>query len=521
MNIKSKKGFTLIELIVVIAVIGILVLLAMPKFLGYTEKSKVTVIRHDIKVAEGKMTEMLMHGDEVFINEDGNNNEDWDEDYVNEDNLVQLIEDGKLFETKGLVDKEILDLDEDEYVDLSIFKIIPHSMRVDIGTNLPGDFYANAGGKVYYEREKGTTVSNGNSENEVEFAGLIFEYTYDDDTMEATVIGFTDEYKQVAPTGNNKGTVKIPETTEHNGDDYTVAIIGHRAFWWSVDLDDLQATQIFAVEIPNTIHTIESEAFYQNALKSLAIPNSVTFIDDKAFDSNQIATLNIGTGLREIGWKVFSKNKLTKITIPDNIIEICGDAFSENELYEVRIGKNLEEITQGAFSGNDNLQNYIIDGTNQHFSSEGGTLYNKDKSILITGTGSTVINKNVKEIADYAFNNLWLTSIEIPEGVEVIGEWAFAKNRLTELVLPNSIITVKYAAFNANRLESVVFGTNLQTIEDSAFGGTGNIITSITIPANVNLVSYSIKPNFFNKYKGSKLAGTYTAPGHNGTWTLQ
>lgn len=36
----KKKGFTLTELIVLIAVLGILVLMAAPKFLGYTADAK-------------------------------------------------------------------------------------------------------------------------------------------------------------------------------------------------------------------------------------------------------------------------------------------------------------------------------------------------------------------------------------------------------------------------------------------------------------------------------------------------
>lgn len=47
---KNKKGFTIIELIVVIAILGILVLLAAPRFLGYTKNAKVATMQADAKV---------------------------------------------------------------------------------------------------------------------------------------------------------------------------------------------------------------------------------------------------------------------------------------------------------------------------------------------------------------------------------------------------------------------------------------------------------------------------------------
>ena len=52
MKKKHEKAFTIIELIVVMAVIGILVLLAMPKFMGYTEKAKITEIKSNTKQVE-------------------------------------------------------------------------------------------------------------------------------------------------------------------------------------------------------------------------------------------------------------------------------------------------------------------------------------------------------------------------------------------------------------------------------------------------------------------------------------
>lgn len=47
---QDEDGFTLIELIVVMAVIAVLVLLAAPRFLGYTKDAGVTAMKQDIKV---------------------------------------------------------------------------------------------------------------------------------------------------------------------------------------------------------------------------------------------------------------------------------------------------------------------------------------------------------------------------------------------------------------------------------------------------------------------------------------
>jgi len=49
---KNKKAFTIIELIVVMAIIGILVLLAMPKFMGYTKEAKFTKFISNTKQIE-------------------------------------------------------------------------------------------------------------------------------------------------------------------------------------------------------------------------------------------------------------------------------------------------------------------------------------------------------------------------------------------------------------------------------------------------------------------------------------
>ncbi|HHT98009.1 MAG TPA: hypothetical protein GXZ90_08980 [Clostridiales bacterium] len=126
---KFYKGFTFIELLVIIVILGILILLALPRFKGHIENAHLAHIKNDVKVAEGIATPELFE-----------NNNEWPKYWepVDKDWLVLIAERNALYETKGLVDGEI---EDDEYARMT---------KESFTTKLKGDFYVNKGGKAYY-----------------------------------------------------------------------------------------------------------------------------------------------------------------------------------------------------------------------------------------------------------------------------------------------------------------------------------------------------------------------------------
>lgn len=170
----NKKGFTIIELLTVIAILGILVLLAAPKFLGYTEQAKLAQIKNDVKSHEVQLSMKLT--EEPSYLQAGNQNENYscaknyfkekgpisgedlievflfseDSDYSREDVIEGLLSQmdytykDVLYNKKGLVGKE----DVEELVDGgALYHILPNNV---VKSKLPGIFLASQNGDVLY-----------------------------------------------------------------------------------------------------------------------------------------------------------------------------------------------------------------------------------------------------------------------------------------------------------------------------------------------------------------------------------
>ena len=131
-KLRKKKGFTLIELIVVIAILGVLVLLASPRFLGYTEKAEIAKLNNNAKVLE--TASQMYHMD----------NDDWPrltDDPYTADEVKGFSE--KIYHLNG----EEVELDPDgNYYDIDFEKIKDN-------VNIPGDtanyILQNPAGEVY------------------------------------------------------------------------------------------------------------------------------------------------------------------------------------------------------------------------------------------------------------------------------------------------------------------------------------------------------------------------------------
>ncbi len=231
------------------------------------------------------------------------------------------------------------------------------------------------------------------------------------------------------------------------------------------------------VIIPDTVTEIEKLAFYNcTNLSNITLPESITKIGKSAFS----------------GCKSFSK-----FTFPEKITEIPASVLNLcTSLEEVNIGKNVNKIDISAFTNLKSLKNINIHSENQHFSSEGNVLFNKDKTILIKSydyvSDTYTVPLTVKEIGKEAFTISNLKSIKLHDNIEKIGADAFkfsgidvAQNKVDgSLYIDNCLI-------NANVTEHYAVKDGTRLIADEAFAH-NYLLKELYIPESVKYIGAHI-----------------------------
>lgn len=513
-----KRGFTLIELIVVMAVIAILVLLAAPKFLGYSDKTKTTQITSDIKVLETQIDEYVMKHDnfpDAF--KDG------------------VVGDGQLYDRTGKIDA------------------VPDNLKVVDGTfypetKLPGTFYTDPDGKVVYEDDK-TEIIKGDSEGDKEPVGVVcstMEYdspvlsTESDDRFLDNVVHVTVDYSYGISKSNNKQII----ITKYLGSETDVIIpcringlnvveIGSYLLSGS-EYGAFSAAELTSVTIPYGVVKIGREAFSYSKLTSLIIPDTVVEIGIESFYQNKnLTSVTFGKDLEIIDYGAFQGNALTSVSLPPNLKTIGSYAFQMNEtIEELVLNEKLENIGPSAFefnkissdlvfpetlktigmgafkhnqiksifipesvmfidlyafNNNPTVKNITVSDNNSYYMSYDNAIYTKDGNKLLTGSSSTKTILPVAEIiTEKAFCGMGVTTITLGNNLKSIEWYAFIENPITSIVIPGSVTEIGMNAFRDVPLTSLTLNEGLRKIRFAAFWG--NNLTELTIPGTVTTI---------------------------------
>ena len=108
-----------------------------------------------------------------------------------------------------------------------------------------------------------------------------------------------------------------------------------------IDAEAFKDKGITGVDIPDSIITIENNAFVGNQLKNVDIPDSVKTIEWYAFIDNQLESINLPNELKLIRLGTFNSNLLTHVTLPNSVESIQTFVFHENpSLEKISISKD-------------------------------------------------------------------------------------------------------------------------------------------------------------------------------------
>ena len=295
----KQKGFTIVELLIVIVVIGILAAITIVAYNGIQKRATETVLKSDLSQAARFLESKNITNDEYPIGDGGNG-----------ESIGLKTSGGTTF----------------QYTSDSV----SYCLTGTTGNKVPAYIVTNENSTPHEGVCPGHTGAQGGSGSSVAASSLACF------SISGAVV--TDYYDHEDNDGSKPACprdVVIPDS---------VTSIGGSAFY---------RKGLTSVIIPNSITTIGDSAFVENHLTSVAIPDSVTTIGVEAFlfNNEKLTSVTLGSSVKVIGAYAFQDNELTSIVIPHSVTTIGAGAFHSNRLLSsVTIPDSVETIGSQAFN---------------------------------------------------------------------------------------------------------------------------------------------------------------------------
>lgn len=395
----TNKAFTLIELIVVMAIIAILVLLATPSFLNYTKDAKVTAMKQDTKV--------LADAAEIYHAE----NNEWPvSQAITEHNIGGVDE---LYTLDKLKLRDSIKNIKEDYDDYGL---------VISGKNEGQIFHINGqenkDGEIIYSHD-GTKAIDMSEEEASKYYSFkkLSDGGYE-------INGFSEDIKKHTQNKKTPSKLILPTTI----DGHNVVRIGRNSFSRYRDENDIEP--IKEVTLPERLTEIGYAAFRENQLESISIPETVDVIKGSSFRSNKIKSLTMPDKLSEIGQEAFNSNEL-----PDNLATF----------YARKDNGKTDKTTVVSYGGKRKDKVVVPEGVTNI--ARWAYAFNDINSIILPGS--------LIDIGMSAFGHNNLKSVNMPESLEVIDNHAFQHNNLVKIQLNNNLRVIENNAFTDNKLSEV------------------------------------------------------------------
>ena len=534
LSFNKKKAFTLIELLIVIAIIGILFIVLVSKVDFATDKAKATGVQTDFRsfqmALEAVSKEKAGFNSFGWNTGDANANgvrDSVDEGDANEDGIYQdgetwtghkkylenwtekysLIKPGTTFDEAGY------DKDAIFALETAINKNLDPKLHITIDAKTGLITMANGAQDPWNTQYHGAYIS---AEDGMD-RGAIVMYSN----------GANQKFGSEHDIANGVPTVIVPGNNKNGADDYSIVVcytytngygeVGHLTTGFSNNQVFLTGNGNGGSEMNNDVNGGNNDditdvdpinlaaGLYDSNNKQLASWSTLvhTYGLDVAKKYTATDYLTSTTSLYYIINNNLNLSTGTKLITGDDAKTISSYSLAGcDNLTDIVINDNVTSISKGALMDCNNLKTITTPFVSQDVGVTNGTylgwffgIENKELPNSLT----TVIVTNTTAIGLSCFKGCTnLTNIVLPNSLTLIGAYAFEGcTGLATINIPNSVTTIQNRAFYESGIVNIVLPNNLTSLNSETFYNCKNL-KSVTISSSLTKIGLDAFKNCEN-----------------------